>query len=178
MSGRAAAKVIVRVAVAAGLLALLIWKIDFGDVWERIKVADFALAAAFAPLMILTIVEMGIRWGLVMRASGLPATFRGAIAVAYTGTFFNMFSIGAAGGDIARAVLVARETDKKARAVGTILFDRIIGLGTLVAAGFVASLINLGDPRYEEFALLTGAMVGAMVLGGLVCSCGFDCKGT
>lgn len=161
---RSAVKVGVRVLIAGGLLWLLISQVEPGKLWSQLKDADVGLAAAFAPLMILTIAEMGFRWGLVMRASGLPATFRGAIAVAYTGTFFNMFSIGAAGGDIARAVLVARETDLKARAVGSILFDRIIGMGTLVAAGFVASVLY----RYWEFAAVTGAMVGAMAIGGAV----------
>lgn len=165
---RTAIRVVVRLLIAGGLLGLLVWKVDIRTVLAQLRGADLATAAAFAPLMIVTIVEMGIRWGLVMRASGLPATFRGAIAVAYTGTFFNNFSIGAAGGDIARAVLVARETDLKARAVGTILFDRLIGLGTLVAVGFVAALLNARDPQYREFAMITGAMVGAMVLGGVV----------
>lgn len=161
-------KIGIRVVITAGLLAAIVMTVDLEKAWANVKQADWVTALAFAPLMALSIVAVGIRWGLVMKVAKVPATFRGAIAVVYTGIFINQFSIGAAGGDIARAVLASRGSDMKARTVGTILFDRAIGLVTLITIGLVTALLNLKDPRYEDFAWVSGGMAGAIALGSLV----------
>jgi uncharacterized membrane protein YbhN (UPF0104 family) len=167
-SRRKLLKVAVRVLITAAFLAVLAFQADWGRLWERVRGADLRGAAAFLPLMVLTILEMGLRWGLVMRASGIPARFGGAIAVGYVGAFFNQFSIGAAGGDIARAILAARDTELKARAVGTILIDRAVGLGTLILMGFATAAANFQDPMFRPFAVGLGGLMAAMAMGALV----------
>lgn len=149
-------------------VGLTLSSVNLSDVARVMKRTDRGTASLYALLMVGTILEMGIRWGLLLRAAGIAASFPGAIAVAYTGAFFNQFSAGAAGGDIARALLVARDTDLKARAVATILLDRAIGLATLILMGLVTALVNAGDPAYRTPAAILGTMAGAIALGSIV----------
>ncbi|MHC4606237.1 MAG: lysylphosphatidylglycerol synthase domain-containing protein, partial [Planctomycetota bacterium] len=63
-----------------------------------------------------------------MRWRWLSAPFGRVLCISFAGAFFNLFLPGAAGGDIAKAVLSARGEERKAAIVGTILLDRVIGL--------------------------------------------------
>lgn len=166
---RKAFKIGVRIAISAVFLGLVVWAIDLKAVRKNLaEGVDWPLACAFGLLLVVAILEMGLRWALLLRAAGIPATFRGALAVAYTGAFFNQFSLGAAGGDIARAVLVARDTDMKARAVGTILLDRVIGLVTLILMGFVVAVTHAGEKMYFPFVLALGCILVGLAGGALI----------
>ena len=72
-------------------------------------------AACFGALM-LTIV----RWHLLVRAVGLPFGMRDAVRLGLLGYFCNFFSLGSVGGDVAKAVgLARREPARRTVAIST-----------------------------------------------------------
>ena len=89
-----------------------------------------ALALAFI-LFSLALLLTFVRWHLLVRAQGLVFPLRNAIRLGLVSFFFNTFLPGSVGGDILKAVAVAREQNRRTVAIATIIIDRIIGLWAL-----------------------------------------------
>lgn len=73
-----------------------------------------------------------LRWYLLVRVQSLPFTVRQSVQLGLVGYFFNTFLPGAVGGDLVKAVAIAREQSRRTVAVATVIADRVIGLWGLV----------------------------------------------
>ena len=81
-----------------------------------------------------------IRWWRLLAAAGCPTTLFNAVRLTFVGLFFNLVMPGLTGGDLVKAVAVARENpDRKAGAVMSIAVDRLLGLFVLA---LVAALVG------------------------------------
>lgn len=152
-----------------GLKTLLQGPIDYG--W-----------LVFATVLIGVALALQIfRWYLLVRALDLPFTLRNAFRLGMVGVFFNTFLPGAVGGDILKAIFIAKEhPERKTRAVATILIDRALGLFGLIL--FTAVLGTMawagGDPRIvanpelkwliKVMAVIAGATIVGFLLLGLL----------
>jgi glycosyltransferase 2 family protein len=89
-----------------------------------------------------------IRWYILVRAQDLPFTIRNAIRLGLVSYYFNSILPGSVGGDILKAVAVAREQSRRTVAVATIVIDRVIGLWALAWLVALAGGIfwALGNP--------------------------------
>jgi hypothetical protein len=85
-----------------------------------------------------------VRWYLLVRGLGLDVSFPRALQLQLIGFFFNTAMPGAVGGDIVKAVYIIREQAeaRRARAMLTVLLDRLIGLAGLF---FIAGVAMLAD---------------------------------
>ncbi len=108
--------------------------------WSLLALAWLACFAAVAATF--------VRWFLLVRALGLPFSLRDAFRLGFLGYLFNFVSFGGVGGDLIKAVFVARQMPgRRAEAVATVAIDRLIGLyflfilasGTLLLTGQLAS---------------------------------------
>lgn len=133
----------VKVGLPLAILGFLMWNArqdgDFQDLagqpkkWGLLIAAWFACAGAVA----LTIV----RWYLLVRAIDLPFTIRDAFRLGFLGYLFNLAPMGIVGGDLLKAVALARNhPNRRAEAVATVALDRVIGLYTLFVVASVAML--------------------------------------
>lgn len=109
-----------------------------------------------------------LRWYLLVRVAGLSLTLRDAFRLSCIGYLANFVSAGNVGGDVFKAVFVAREQPQhRTRAIATIVVDRVIGLYALL---LVASLIlllgrvSLQTPALRTIAQITFAATG---IGGI-----------
>ncbi|TAH38479.1 MAG: flippase-like domain-containing protein [Planctomycetota bacterium] len=80
-----------------------------------------------------------LRWMILLRAVGVPTSYRNALRLCFVGYFFNIIMPGLTSGDLVRAALVTRGLEgNRARAFMSVLVDRVIGLfSLLVLAGLV-----------------------------------------
>ena len=112
------------------------------------------------------------RWYVLVRAQDLPFTKRNALRLGLVSYFFNTFLPGSVGGDIVKAVALAREQSRRAVAVATIIIDRVIGLWAL--AWLVALSGGVfwvtGNPYLVHNAALKTivAITAALVVGSAV----------
>ncbi len=90
----------------------------------------------------LTYLAGAIRFGILLRAQAIHLRWRRVFGVYFVGQFFNLFALGATGGDVVKIFYVVRETpDKKTAAAFTVLMDRIVGLFALICmTGVILSL--------------------------------------
>lgn len=87
-----------------------------------------------------TIVLTFVRWYLLVWAQGFPFRLRDALRLGFIGFLFNYVGPGAAGGDLYKAVMIAKEQQsRRAAAVATVFLDRILGLVALFLVGSLAA---------------------------------------
>ncbi len=132
------------------------------------KLADARWVSAIAlGFMALAYVAGALRWSLLLDAQGLGVGFSAALRLTFIGFFFNNVMPGITGGDLVKAVMIAKEHPKhRAQAVGTVIVDRIIGL---VVLGLIAGVVILSDlTRYRDAAMTVALFLGA-ALAGVVC---------
>lgn len=133
--------------------------------WKLFVLAFFLCAGA----AVLTFV----RWYLLVWAQELPFRLSAAIRLGFVGYVFNFVFPGLVGGDVVKAMFLAREQRRRTAAVATVVFDRLIGLLALFWVGAVASILlwqqvaarpELRQLAYTLWALSAGGFVGLGVL--------------
>lgn len=110
-----------------------------------------------------------VRWHVLVRALGLPFSLRDAFRLGFLGYLLNFVSFGSVGGDLFKAVFIARQLPgRRPEAVATVVLDRVIGLYMLFVMASVASLLtgqwNAADETVRVIcrATLLCTAIGAM----------------
>ncbi|MDP6941731.1 MAG: lysylphosphatidylglycerol synthase transmembrane domain-containing protein [Planctomycetota bacterium] len=156
--------------------------LSFGDFPEKVELRPgfftllrgirfefyfFGIASWFCLLLIVT-----KRWQILLNAADVPLSYLRAFRLCFIGYFFNNVMPGLTGGDLVRAVMVARGAEeKKARAAVTVFVDRLIGLmGLLILGALVLSFAPphfsggekpLSQVRFAAFGFLAFGFLGA-----------------
>lgn len=91
-----------------------------------------------------------VRWWYLATAAELPLSLRNALRIGFLGYLFNLAPMGIVGGDLIKAVMIAREhSDQRTRAVASVIADRIIGL-YVVFVVLTAAVFLLGFWNHEN----------------------------
>lgn len=111
-----------------------------------------------------------VRWYFLVRALDLPFRMADAFRLGFLGYLLNFVSLGSVGGDLFKAVFIAREQKKKrAEAVATVVIDRVIGLYVLFVVGTVAVVwTGIWSSPEETVRFIARFTVGCTVTGGLM----------
>lgn len=122
------------------------------------------LVVAFGAMIVATL-GVSTRWWRLLAVAGCGTDWFTSFRLTYVGLFFNQVVPGSTGGDVARAYVVVRDhPERRARALMTVMVDRIVGLVAMAALATVAVFTN--DHRFGELRLWVLAAFTAMV-GGL-----------
>jgi glycosyltransferase 2 family protein len=109
-----------------------------------------------------------VRWYLLVRAQDFPFRLRDAIRLGFVGLVTNYIGPGSVGGDLFKAILLARDqTARRTVAVATVFLDRILGMHALFTVGAMASLLPLAIPESDALKFAT-AVLWVGTLGGFV----------
>lgn len=163
--------------ISFGILGYLIYDAvsddAFAQMMDRPKNWG-CFAAAWALCMTATCLTF-VRWYYLVRALDLPFRMADAFRLGFLGYMFNFVSLGSVGGDLFKAVFIAREQPgKRAEAVATVVIDRIIGLYVLFLVASVAALVTGIISTQEESVrflvqlTLVLTVVGALFIVALV----------
>jgi len=175
LSSRKALSIILRLALAFGIIFYLLHKIDTRVLSEILaeSLNHWGWMVAGILFSYLTLHTSLIRWKVILDAQGLTMSWKRCFNVYFIGQFFNAFMFGSTGGDLVRAVYAARETHhKKTEAVTTVFIDRIIGLIMLYLIAGVMLAVRapffLGHWETHVPALVMLGMIVATAAGLLV----------
>ncbi len=106
------------------------------------------------------------RWQILLKTQGIAAGFWRVLRMNYIGILFNNFMLGLTGGDVVKAYLVSRKTDKKPAAIMTIFLDRLIGIVALTTVAAVVLPFNMGREGFNVPAIVIYSFLGAFVVFG------------
>jgi uncharacterized membrane protein YbhN (UPF0104 family) len=149
-------------------------QIDLSQVLSAFSLLDFRWAALAISLAMLQIPLVAARWrGILDALAALDVRMTRAAVVAATavGAFFTQV-LPSVAGDGVRAWLVVRLGCEWRKAVTSVVIDRGVGVGLLIALGFVILLLPSGLTAlggYRHIVLIVyGALLGAGVLSLLL----------
>lgn len=176
MLRRVATSIPVRAVVTLALLGLIATRIDWSQFRDRVEHGHWGLFAAAVAVLAVAIVIAGFRWLLFLRAARAGAGVFQAIRAYEIGMFANNFLPTGFGGDVARGWIVGRPTGSIARALGSVVVDRLSALGCLVALGWLTVVVQpskVPNSLLALFAIVTVAggiatailAVGARLVG-------------
>lgn len=109
----------------------------------------------------------GWRWWWLLRMNELVITCGQAIRLTWIGVFFNNVVPGLTGGDVVKAVYIARITGEKTRPIVSVLVDRFVGLIALALLAALAVLFHLDDPEVRTVAVGIYIGLGVLVLAAI-----------
>jgi uncharacterized membrane protein YbhN (UPF0104 family) len=135
---------ILKAAVSLALLALLFSKVDVARLWSVARTASIPWLGAALTLYLAMILVSAWRWGLLLRAQGIPFTFGGLTSSFLVATFFNNFLPSNIGGDVIRIADTAPSAGSKTLATTVVLIDRGLGLLGLVLVAALGATVGLG----------------------------------
>lgn len=168
-SGRATS--ILRVGFSLAILALLLWKVDVVSVageLSRVHPLTFALAVL---VYLFSQVLSALRWWGLSRAVGFQASLGFCIRVYFVGMFFGTVTPSTIGADATRTVYLGRQPPGRAIALSTVVFDRVVGIVTLVAFAVLTMLFgpseSLPDGLERSTVLLGIGLIVAWALAPL-----------
>lgn len=133
-----------------------------------VRRADKGIFLICLGLMLIPQTLLAFRWWLLLRSQQIPMRFSQTFFVCYAGAFFNNFLPGGTGGDIARAVMAAKETERKIAVVGTIILDRLIGLASVLIMASVVLTFNLKKSGFGQASVLVYGMMALFLSGYLL----------
>jgi glycosyltransferase 2 family protein len=164
------------------ITVLLLWWI-FKDPAKRAEMAT-ALHTANYIWLLPGVLCVGIafvlqteRWRLLLAVQGIKMGWWRTFRVFLIGAFFNLFLLGATGGDVVKIFYAMRETaSKKSAAFLSVLVDRMMGLVAMVAVTAVLCSLRLdvllSQPLTKALLgtllLILGASLGLIMTGFLV----------
>ncbi len=136
---------------------------ELAELDKNYRLLLLAVAAYLAAMLI----TFG-RWFLLVRALKIPFRLADAVRLGFVGYFMQFLSLGTVGGDLFKAVFIAREQPrKKAEAVATVFVDRAVGFFALLIVTCMA-FIRFGWTRLNEelhFVAITCLVVTCIATG-------------
>ncbi len=137
-SGRTRLILLLKIALAAGLLIWLVQggKLDFG---RLLTVPLSPELGVLIGMLLGSLALPAVRWWWLLRIQGLRESFGRVVLLTWIGYFTALLLPGAAGGDVAKGYLIVRRRKQaRARALSTVLADRLLGVYSLLILGSFA----------------------------------------
>ncbi len=139
--GRTILLVLLKVAVSAGVLWLLVSRLDLARTWSYLAASDKLLWGAAFACLVLSQVLSTVRWQLLLRPLEFELSWWRVFRIYFTGMFFSLFLPSVVGGDGVKTYYVARGWRKAPAAIYSLLADRGIGLAAMVVFGQLGALL-------------------------------------
>ena len=113
--------------VAVALLVWLFLKLpDPSALWQQIVTANKYLLLLGAICYATAVAVSGLKWGVLLRASGIAVPTGRLLSYQWMAEFFNNFLPAQVGGDVMRGYAVAADTRRTADATASVVIDRKI----------------------------------------------------
>ena len=170
-------RALAQVAIGVGALALVILKAEPSGLAEAIK----ATRISYLPLAVLASLVvtwlMAYRWGVILNVRCHRIKTRRLFMYYLIGIFFmNFVPGGGVTSDVARLIYVDREVRDKPFVLSTLVYERMVGLFTLLLIGlgatFASRIYRPTDGLFylSEIVLAVAFIVSAMLLSDTVSS--------
>ena len=107
-----------------------------------------------------------LRWWILVRAQQFDFSMKQAVRLGFVGLVSNFVAPGAVGGDIVKAILMARDQpQRRTSAVATVVLDRILGMLGLFIVGAMTTLVPSGALDHPDLQPVRWLMWGGSIVG-------------
>lgn len=137
-------------AIPVAIIGILVYRIKPAE-WEALhsQPKDYALLAGALLIALVAVSLSFARWCLLVRCQGIEFSMLEAFRLGSICFLLNFVSVGSVGGDLFKAVFLARRRPgKRVAAVASVVVDRGVGLYGLLLIGAAALLFHsTSDPE-------------------------------
>jgi hypothetical protein len=149
------------VLVIAGILALVVWKIDLNKVMAvTIKAMPMWLLASLVLSIVIRAVSP-LAWKMLVAAQGLDISTSRLVVFHYASQFFSNFTPSKLGGDVSRAYFLSKWTARPIESSTSVMVLKVCSITSLFLMSIVASLYARELPGAQ---LLLAVFFVALVL--------------
>jgi uncharacterized membrane protein YbhN (UPF0104 family) len=153
----------VRLAIAAGILGVLLWRLGTRPVMDALGRIDLWTLGAALALAVPTTVCCAWRWRIVSRGLGSDLSLPAAVAAYYRSQFLNTVLPGGVLGDVHRAVSRGRDVGDVRHGVRVVVWERAAGQVVQVALTAVVLLVLPSPVRSGVWVVAAVAVAGLLV---------------
>lgn len=153
-------------------LAIIAWLLtsvdshELQDLRERPK--DWGMLVFAFAIAMLSVCTTFVRWYLLVRALHIPFRLRDAFRLGFLGFLLNFVVVGSVGGDLFKAIFIAREqSSRRAEAAATVVVDRIIGLYALLLLTSATILLGSVSKSTAALTAICNATLLATAIGAI-----------
>jgi uncharacterized membrane protein YbhN (UPF0104 family) len=154
----------VKTTLTIGLLLVVLRQVDLAMLGEiLLSLGIVPLTAAVA----LTVASVGVscwRWSRVLHYLGVRASLSSLFADTLVGATYNLILPTSVGGDVARAVRCGRRIELADRAWASVVFERVMGLLSLVLVSCVG-LLGTFSKDQRQILIAAGVMAICLAAG-------------
>lgn len=158
--------------VASLLIGLLIRSgaLDFGALGVVVR-SPTLLAADLGTWLTCSVLLAVVRWRLLLSALGIRVPLGRTFALQLTALFFNVVIPGNVGGDVVKALYVARSepADKRASILLVVFVERFVGLSGLVAMAALVTFARFDAlwavPSFRPMVVTVAGFTAAFLVG-------------
>jgi uncharacterized protein (TIRG00374 family) len=127
------------------------------------------LAAGFCVLFVAILITF-VRWRYLVVALEINLSLVDSVRIGFLGYLFNLAPMGIVGGDVVKALMLAREhPGNRAKSLASVVVDRIVGLYVLflvAAAGvFITGFWRNPDPRVHWICIAVLVLTAVATVG-------------
>jgi hypothetical protein len=151
-----------RITVSATILGLLLWRVGGNQTLDRLRELHPGFLAAAVLGLVVVALWGGLRWQVVLRGYSVAAGLWEATGLYLATLFFALFVPGSVGGDMFRAVVVARREGRLPLVLLATLQERLSGLGAMLVPGLAATLLARDQLGGALTATLAGVQLAAL----------------
>lgn len=152
-----------RATLSACVLGVLLARTDARDAWRAIAAADVRLLLAAVVTDAGARAVMIVRWAILLRAAGSRVSSWSAARIFLIASFVGT-ALPAGSADVARAYALSRYTSRQGLAAASVVVDRLLGLGALLALGAAGLALGIEDAESPLARFVAGVSLGAAVL--------------
>ncbi len=146
---------IIKAAVSLLLIAFLVFRIEWTNVWVHLEEISVWLIIVCIGMQIVAYVIGAWRWALLLALHRLGHRAKELIRIYLIGALFNNLLPSATGGDLLRAYYIYKQKHGLAIAVSPIFTERVIGLVTLIGlAALAVRIVDTDHPITDTFKTL------------------------
>jgi uncharacterized protein (TIRG00374 family) len=154
---------LVKIAVSLTGLAIVLLTQDIGEA------VALLLQMAWLPFLIALLLSLSgvpvraYRWGSLVWALGVRASWWRLVGLWFVGSFFNLFLPTGLGGDAVKMYELSRENRRTAAAISSVVVDRFLGLFVLFAMALLALAGGYERVTFQIRLLVSLVFVGCVV---------------
>lgn len=156
----------IRILISAALVVLLLRWADVGEVASTLGNASIGFLGLALISMLVERIYAAYRWKLLVQGPLPDVTLADLLRITFASNFLGMFLPGGSI-ELARVIGLARRHASRAEALGSVVLDRVLGLGALLTtAGICAGVTGTPMPAALRAPILvgvTGCIVGLAV---------------
>jgi hypothetical protein len=159
---------VLRVVVSVGVLVILLSRVDLAEVRQLLVGMAWLPFLVALGLFLVGALVRAYRWGVLVWALGVRATWWRLVGLYFVGAFFSQFLPTGVGGDAVKMYELAHDDEGAAAAISSVLVDRFLGLFVLFAIALLALVGGYELVTPQVRLIIAIVFVASLVGAGLL----------